>query len=189
MDCKVTMILKTYYFEVNIPATYETRDGEDKATTKDFWRPTTWRMQFTASKERWQEVKQSYLHGGKSCPFITANFQEFWPVICNKWLFESVSAELTANMQLKLEEQCLAQPGTVKDVTVFTSTGLGTFLVYRKKLCPFYTITIPMEAGSLQQSQQLRPAMMSTHNCMQKKQGRKSNWLLSWYKYKSVYRV
>jgi hypothetical protein len=38
---------------------------------------------------------------------------------------------------------------------VFTSTRLGTLLVYRKKLCPFYTITIPTEAGSLQQSQQL----------------------------------
>lgn len=87
---------------------------------------------------------------------------------------ESVSAELTANMQLELEEQCLAQPATVKDVTVCTSTRLGTVLVYGKKLRPFYTITVPMEAGSLQQSQQLYP-VMSTQNCMQKKQGSKSN--------------
>jgi hypothetical protein len=32
-------------------------------------------------------------------------------------------------MQLELEEQWLAQPATVKDVTVSTSIRLGTFLV------------------------------------------------------------
>jgi len=73
-------------------------------------------------------------------------------------------------MQLELEEQWLAQPATVKDVTVSTSIRLGTFLVYGKTLRPFYKVTIPMEAGNLQQSQQLYPAMMSTQNCMQKKQ-------------------
>jgi hypothetical protein len=78
-------------------------------------------------------------------------------------------------MQLELEEQWLAQPATVKDETVSTSTRLGTFLDYGKKLCPFYTTTIPMEKGSLQQSQQLYPAMMSTQNCMKRKQGSKSN--------------
>jgi hypothetical protein len=83
---------------------------------------------------------------------------------------ESVSAELTANMQLELEEQWLAQPATVKDVTVSTSIRLGTFLVYGKTFCTFYTVTIPMEAGSLQQSQQLYPAIMSTQNCMQQEQ-------------------
>jgi len=60
---------------------------------------------------------------------------------------ESVSAELTANMQL--EEQWLAQPGMVQHVTVPTSTRLGTFLVNGKKLRSFCTTTIPMEAGSL----------------------------------------
>jgi len=48
---------------------------------------------------------------------------------------ESVSAELTANMQL--EELWLAEPGTVQGVTVSTGTRPGTFLVLGKKLCPF----------------------------------------------------
>jgi hypothetical protein len=64
-------------------------------------------------------------------------------------LIESASAELTPNKLLELEGQWLAEPGTVKDVRVLTHTRLATFFVHGKKLCTFYMMIIPTEAGSL----------------------------------------